>query len=112
MFIAIAAAAVLSGSPASNITLGTWKALPMAGLNTIEQLSFTPDGRVLEVRGGLIGHYKVTGNRVAVSSDMGALNYERTNDGRLCVVPGPGFEVVAGSASMSERYTVCYRRVE
>ncbi|MDO8322129.1 MAG: hypothetical protein Q7T23_04230 [Phenylobacterium sp.] len=112
MLIEILAAALLSGSPESSIVLGTWKALPMPGVNTIEHVSFTSDGRMLEVRGGLIGPYWVTGNRVTVSSDMGTLSYERTNDGRLCVVPGEGFEVLAGAVSANESYTVCYRQVE
>ena len=112
MFIEILAAAVLSGSPEPSVMGGTWKVLPVPGVNTIESVSFTSDGRMLEARGSLIGTYVASGNRVTVSSNMGMLSYERTNDGRLCVVPGEGFELLAGAPSTKESFSVCDRRGE
>lgn len=113
MLVSVLAAALVSGSPAaSDDLLGTWKAMPTPGIATIDQLTFTSDGRVLGGEDSFIGNYTVSGPRVTVPSRMGTLIYMRTSEGRLCAPAGRGVEPLAGSLPKGHGYIVCYHRLK
>lgn len=112
MLVSILTAALLSASPAASDLLGTWKALPTPGIATIDQMTFTRDGRVLGGRNNFIGNYTVRGRRVTVPSPMGTLIYVRTSEGRLCVPAGRGLESVAGSLPTDHQYMICYHKLD
>lgn len=112
MLVSILTAALLSASPAAPDLLGTWQALPSPGITTIDQMTFTRDGRVLGGGDSFIGNYSVSGRQVTVPSPMGTLIYVRTNEGRLCVPPGRGLEPIAGALPTDKQYMICYHKVD
>mgnify|MGYP003385881649 CR=1 FL=1 len=90
---AIASTAV--AAPSSEI-VGDWKRLTLPGVAGFERLTFTPDGRLLAEERQFLGKYEVKGRRVTTRTSFGeSYVYELTDDGRLCVFPGPGMMLAA-----------------
>jgi hypothetical protein len=131
---ALGASAASAAEPAS--VIGYWKPDKLPGTVGLTMLQFTADGRVFSMPeissvqwiipgarpGGapprylprlpqeLIGRYETQGDKVVVRLDPRLTStFELTQDGRLCVYPGPA--LMNGEVRRQSGARQCYQRL-
>jgi hypothetical protein len=104
----LAAGVAVAGEPKEIV--GTWRADALPGVTTIDQLTFTTDGRLLAGKNQLLGRYVVDGRRVVARSAQITYPYELMDDGRLCISPGPSLMPLAKASGGEPARGQCYRK--
>ncbi len=90
--------------------IGVWRSEPLPGVATIERLTFTPDGRLIAGQNRQLGRYVVAGRKVSAQGGGVTYAYELTEDGRLCVSPGPSLQPLADGQASALTKGQCYRK--